>query len=176
LFLWRFDVDDDVPIELTEEFNGQPIVCVGLANPREGVFISQIAKILVVCTTVEIKMLGIVSDVSNVSAKEDTNKNGKSDRDFVQNGSRGKKKKIAFDVNAPLLIRDTTFSCPTDAIVFNQICGCSRTGRIFLAGNDSHAYELKYHGGGGGDMTLNPNRGGSSSSFFQPRPAEGEKS
>ena len=135
LFLWRFDVDDDVPIELTEEFNGQPIVCVGLANPREGVFISQIAKILVVCTTVEIKMLGIVSDVSNISAKEDTNKNGKSDRDFVQNGSRGKKKKIAFDVNAPLLIRDTTFSCPTDAIVFNQICGCSRTGRIFLAGN-----------------------------------------
>ena len=37
LFLWRFDVDDDVPIELTEEFNGQPIVCVGLADPREGV-------------------------------------------------------------------------------------------------------------------------------------------
>ena len=172
LFLWRFDVDDDVPIELTEEFNGQPIVCVGLADPREGVFISQIAKILVVCTTVEIKMLGIVSDMSNVSAKEDTNKNGKSDRDFVQNGSRGKKKKIAFDVNAPLLIRDTTFSCPTDAIVFNQICGCSRTGRIFLAGNDSHAYELKYHGGGGGDMTLASNGGGSSSSFFsrgQPR-------
>jgi hypothetical protein len=78
----------------------------------------------------------------------------KATEDVAQNGSRGKKKKIAFDVNAPLLIRDTTFSCPTDAIVFNQICGCSRTGRIFLAGNDSHAYELKYHGGGGGDMTL----------------------
>jgi len=152
-----------VPIELTDEFNGQPIVCVGLADPKEGVFVSQIAKILVVCTTVEIKMLGIVSDASNVASKSEKKKNGKSDND-AQNGG-GKMKKVAFDVNAPLLIRDTTFSCPTDAIVFNQICGCSRTGRIFLAGNDSHAYELKYHGGGGGDMTL-ANGSGSGGGFF----------
>ena len=34
LFLWRFDVDDDVPIELTEEFNGQPIVCVGFSGSQ----------------------------------------------------------------------------------------------------------------------------------------------
>ena len=96
LFLWRFDVDDDVPIELTEEFNGQPIVCVGLSGSKgRGVFVSQIAKILVVCTTVEIKMLGIVSDASHVTAsKEDTNTNGKSDRRDAQNGSRGKKKKM----------------------------------------------------------------------------------
>ena len=64
-------MENDVPIELTEEFNGQPIVCVGLADPKDGVFVSQIAKILVVCTTVEIKMLGIVSDASNVVSKED---------------------------------------------------------------------------------------------------------
>ena len=38
-------MENDVPIELTEEFNGQPIVCVGLADPKEGVFVSQIAKI-----------------------------------------------------------------------------------------------------------------------------------
>ena len=164
LFLWRFDVENDVPIELTEEFNGQPIVCVGLADPKEGVFVSQIAKILVVCTTVEIKMLGIVSDVSNVVSKEDKKNKTKVDNEAQNDG--GKRKKVALDMNAPLLIRDTTFSCPSDAIVFNQICGCSRTGRIFLAGNDSHAYELKYHGGDGGDMTLANGSASSSGGFF----------
>ena len=36
LFLWRFDVENDVPIELTEEFNGQPIVSSGWRIQRKG--------------------------------------------------------------------------------------------------------------------------------------------
>jgi nuclear pore complex protein Nup155 len=189
LFLWRFDVDDDVPLEF-DEFNGQPIVSVGLCKPTKGVFVKQIQRILVVCTTVEIKMLGLVSDLTiNTNNNNNNNNNNNSssstttttttttirNNDNNNNDSNNgettfKNNKLDeeynFDPSAPLLIRDTTFSCPTDAIVFNQICGCSKSGRIFLAGNDSNAYELKYHAGGGGDFTLGSNQNGGARSFF----------
>ena len=59
---------------------------------------SQIAKILVVCTTVEIKMLGIVSDVSNVVSKEDKKNKTKVDNEAQNDG--GKRKKVALDMNS----------------------------------------------------------------------------
>ena len=37
----------------------QPICCVGLANPVSGMFLSAIQHLLVVCTTVEIVLVGV---------------------------------------------------------------------------------------------------------------------
>ena len=45
LFLWRFDVPDDVPVEYSGE--EQAIVAVGLARPKPGVFLEAIERVLV---------------------------------------------------------------------------------------------------------------------------------
>jgi len=61
LFLWRFDVPDDVPVEYSGE--EQAIVAVGLARPKRGVFLQAIEYVLVVATTVEVVLLGVCLQV-----------------------------------------------------------------------------------------------------------------
>lgn len=57
LFLWRYDRSNDVPVEYCGE--SQAISCVGLVRPRPGVFLEAIQYLLVVCTTIEIVLLGV---------------------------------------------------------------------------------------------------------------------
>ncbi len=54
LFLWRYDVSGDVPVEYCAE--DQAICAVGLAKPRAGVFLDAIGHLLVLCTTAEVMM------------------------------------------------------------------------------------------------------------------------
>ena len=51
LFLWRYDVPDDVPVEYAGE--EQAIVAVAVATPRPGVFLQSIERLIVVATTTE---------------------------------------------------------------------------------------------------------------------------
>ena len=56
LFLWRYDVPDDVPVEYAGE--EQAIVAVAVATPKPGVFLQSIERLIVVATTTEIVLLG----------------------------------------------------------------------------------------------------------------------
>ena len=56
LFLWRYDVPDDVPVEYAGE--EQAIVAVAVATPKPGVFLRSIERLIVVATTTEIVLLG----------------------------------------------------------------------------------------------------------------------
>ena len=60
LFLWRYDVWGDAPVEYGGE--DQAITAVGLAPARPGVFVDAVTHLLVVATTVEVTLVGVCAD------------------------------------------------------------------------------------------------------------------
>ena len=60
LFLWSLDSQNDMPVEYSGE--DQAIYAVGLAKAKPGVFMESIQYLLVLCTPVEIVLLGVCLD------------------------------------------------------------------------------------------------------------------
>ncbi|MEW5305512.1 MAG: hypothetical protein WDW36_008046 [Sanguina aurantia] len=114
LFLWRYDRGGDIPLE----YNGeeQAICAVGLLQPRAGVFLEAIQHVIVLCTTVEVVLLGVCPARQSSS------------------GSSG-------DVTLQPL---PMYCVPTDNVVMSCV-SCSAGGRVFLGGADGHVYELNYN-------------------------------
>ena len=126
LFLWRFDVPDDVPVEYSGE--EQAIVSVGLAKPKPGVFLPSVERVLVVATTVEIVLLGVAFDRDE-------------DGDGAATGDAS-----ADDLGArDLTLHALNYACTTDDVVVKDIAS-TESGRIFFAGDDEALYEVEYSG------------------------------
>ena len=123
LFLWRFDVPNDVPVEYAGE--EQAIVSVGLAKPKPGVFLPSIERVLVVATTTEIALLGVAfeSDVEDGASTDG-------------NGTRS--------WGGGMTLHPLNYSCTTDDVVVKDVAGCDN-GRVFFAGDDEALYELEYN-------------------------------
>ena len=114
LFLWRFDVPDDPPVEYAGE--EQAIVAVSCANPKPGVFPpGSVDRVIVLATTTEMVLLGASFD----------------DDDDVG------------DFSGDLTLRALDYACTTDDVVVKDIASTS-SGRIFFAGDDEALYELEY--------------------------------
>ena len=126
LFLWRFDVPDDVPVEYSGE--EQAIVSVGLAKPKPGVFLPSVERVLVVATTVEIVLLGVAFDRDGDG---DGTADGVASADDL--GSRD------------LTLHALNYACTTDDVVVKDIAS-TESGRIFFAGDDEALYEVEYSG------------------------------
>ncbi|EEH60363.1 uncharacterized protein MICPUCDRAFT_38075 [Micromonas pusilla CCMP1545] len=123
LFLWRFDVPNDVPVEYAGE--EQAIVSVGLAKPKPGVFLPSIERVLVVATTTEIALLGVAFE-SDVEDGASTDGNG------------------ARSWGGGMTLHPLNYSCTTDDVVVKDVAGCDN-GRVFFAGDDEALYELEYN-------------------------------
>eukprot|EP00798_Chlamydomonas_sp_ICE-L_P007357 gene7357-480_t len=109
----------------------QAICAVGLVCPRPGVFLEAVHHVIVLATTVEIVMLGVVSP----SRRPGTT------------GLTGMLPPISASANAheevslqPL----PGYSVPSDNVITSCVTG-SAGGRIFLGGSDGHVYELLYN-------------------------------
>ena len=126
LFLWRFDVPDDVPVEYSGE--EQAIVSVGLAKPKPGVFLPSVERVLVVATTVEIVLLGVAFDRDGDG---DGTADGVASADDL--GSRD------------LTLHALNYACTTDDVVVKDIAS-TESGRIFFTGDDEALYEVEYSG------------------------------
>ncbi|KAK9806121.1 hypothetical protein WJX72_002210 [[Myrmecia] bisecta] len=115
LFLWRYDIND-VPVEYSAE--EQAICAVGLARPRPGVFVEAIQHVLVLCTTVEIVLLGVCLSPGNSTDPL---------REFTLQ-------------QLPL------YSVSSDSVPMTTVTS-TPTGRIFVGGADGHLYEIMYSSG-----------------------------
>lgn len=115
LFLWRYDRSGDVPVEYCGE--EQAICCVGLAQPKPGVFLSAIQHVLVLATTVEIVLLGVCTSPA-------------------KGGSSDAYEQLSLQ---PMPL----YSLPSDNVVMTCFAA-SDSGRIFLGGSDGHVYEVQY--------------------------------
>ena len=113
LFLWRLDRPDDVPVEYSGE--EQAIVAVGLAKPKQGVFLRTIDYVLAVATTVEVVLVGCA----------------------FGDGREGS------TLDDELTLHALNYSCTTDDVVAKDIASTDG-GRIFFAGDDEALYEIEY--------------------------------
>ena len=115
LFLWRFDKPGDIPLEYRGQ--EQAISAVGLVEPRRGVFWEAISQLLVICTPVEISLLGVV----------------------LQPGATGDELEELTLQPMPM------YTISSDAVM--MLCIAVAAGRIFMGGDDGHLYELQYSSG-----------------------------
>jgi len=106
--------------------SGQPIVSVGLAPPKKGVF-REVVEWCLVVTTKEEAMICALAKASASAMTNDTTHNN--------NGSRTS--------TSPWTAVLTKFIIPSDWISF--LCVAStKSGRVFLGGQDGNVYELDY--------------------------------
>ena len=117
IFVWRFDSDTD-PNVVQYEGQEQAISAVALAPAKPGVFWEAIQHVLVVCTSVEVTLVGIV---------------------MQPKGGRGAESSYESMNLQPLPL----YSVSTDTVMMSSVCATSG-GRIFLGGEDGHIYELLY--------------------------------
>jgi nuclear pore complex protein Nup155 len=114
LFLWNYQDGSD--LYLFDE-QDQIILSVGLVKPLPGVFVSSVDQVLVVATPLEVFLLGVA----------------------FSNRSPVESEKVA----SAIILYQTQMSTPADGVNMVSIVG-TRTGRIFMVGNDGHVYELAY--------------------------------
>mmetsp|Transcript_11676 Transcript_11676/g.29571 ORF Transcript_11676/g.29571 Transcript_11676/m.29571 type:complete len:1883 (+) Transcript_11676:126-5774(+) len=100
----------------------QPIISVGLAPPKKGVFREVVEWCLVVTTKEEAMLCAIAKATENVD--EVGNRNGTSS-------------------SSPWTVVPTKFIVPSDWISFLCIAS-TKSGRVFLGGQDGNVYELDY--------------------------------
>ncbi|RYR17778.1 hypothetical protein Ahy_B03g062459 [Arachis hypogaea] len=119
LFLWRFDKWDGQCPEYSGE--EQAICAVGLAKSKPGVFVEAIQYLLVLATPVELILVGVC----------------------CSGGADGS------DPFAEVTLQPLPeYTVPSDGVTMTCVT-CTDKGRIFLAGRDSHIYELLYSTGSG---------------------------
>ncbi|KAF7808616.1 nuclear pore complex protein NUP155 [Senna tora] len=119
LFLWRFDKWDGQCPEYSGE--EQAICAVGLAKSKPGVFVEAIQYLLVLATPVELILVGVC----------------------CSGGTDGSDPFSEVSLQ-PL----PEYTVPSDGVTMTCVA-CTDKGRIFLAGRDSHIYELLYSTGSG---------------------------
>ncbi|KAH9297702.1 hypothetical protein KI387_029384 [Taxus chinensis] len=119
LFLWRFDKWDGQCPEYSGE--EQAICAVGLAKVKPNIFVEAIQYLLVLATPVELILLGVccTSSVDGIDPYDE----------------------ISLQ---PL----PEYTIPSDGVTMTSVA-CTDKGQIFLAGRDSHIYELQYSTGSG---------------------------
>ncbi|KAE9607519.1 hypothetical protein Lal_00026714 [Lupinus albus] len=119
LFLWRFDKWDGQCPEYSGE--EQAICAVGLAKSKPGVFVEAIQYLLVLATPVELTLVGVC----------------------CSGGADGS------DPFAEVsLLPLPEYTVPSDGVTMTCVASTDK-GRIFLAGRDSHIYEIIYSSGSG---------------------------
>ncbi|KAE9613889.1 putative nucleoporin, Nup155, WD40/YVTN repeat-like-containing domain-containing protein [Lupinus albus] len=119
LFLWRFDKWDGQCPEYSGE--EQAICAVGLAKSKPGVFVEAIQYLLILATPVELTLVGVC----------------------CSGGADGS------DPFAEVSLQPLPeYTVPSDGVTMTCVV-CTDKGRIFLAGRDSHIYELIYSTGSG---------------------------
>lgn len=111
IYIWAYEETGDVAY-----FDGlnETIVSVGLIEPKPGVFQNYIRYLLVIATSVDIVILGVLFTA----------------------GSGGPFHEIQ-------LIPDPVFSIPTDGSTITSIAG-TKSGRIFLGSKDGSLFEITY--------------------------------
>eukprot|EP00873_Tetraselmis_striata_P006108 jgi/Tetstr1/426372/TSEL_016684.t1 len=120
LFLWRYDRRNDVPVEYSGE---EAAICaVGLVKPHPGVFVEAIQHVLVLCTTVEIVLLGVCCSKGPGGAGDEW-------------------QELSLQ---PLPL----YTISSDNVVMTCVAS-TNSGRIFLGGADGHLYEVLYTSGDG---------------------------
>ena len=104
----------------------ETILCVGLVDPKPGVFKSHIRHLLVLITAPDILLLGVGFSAAG-SATPDTTSSA--------------------DPTASLaemhLLPEPLFTLPTDNVVYVSVAG-TESGRIFLGGKDNSLTEIDY--------------------------------
>ncbi|OIW10086.1 hypothetical protein TanjilG_21923 [Lupinus angustifolius] len=119
LFIWRFDKWDGQCPEYSGE--EQAICAVGLAKSKHGVFVEAIQYLLILATPVELTLVGVC----------------------CSGGADGS------DPFAEVSLQPLPeYTVPSDGVTMTCVA-CTDKGRIFLAGRDSHIYELIYSTGSG---------------------------
>lgn len=111
IYIWAYEDSSDVAY-----FDGltETIVSVGLIQPKAGVFQNYIRYLLVIATSVDIVILGVLFTA----------------------GSGGPLQEIQ-------LIPDPVFSIPTDGCTITSING-TKSGRILLGAKDGSLFEISY--------------------------------
>ena len=145
LFLWRYDVPDDAPVEYAGE--EQAIVAVAVATPRPGVFLQSIERLIVVATTTEIVLLGAAFETAGDEddrGKEPTRLADAGGIDFGEAGAESAAR-VAF-AEKDMTLHALDYACVTDDVVVKDFA-CTSTGRIFFAGDDEALYEVEYSAG-----------------------------
>lgn len=113
LYLWNYESNGEDAI-ITFEDQDQIIVSVGLAKPIPGVFLDQIAYVLVITTPLEIILCGL-----------------------AWTDEQAKRAKGA------LTLYRTGMSVSSDGVNMTDVLGTDN-GRIFMRGNNGQLYELVY--------------------------------
>jgi nuclear pore complex protein Nup155 len=121
VFIWRFDSETD-PNVVQYEGQEQAISAVALAPVKPGVFWEAIQNVLVICTSVEVTLVGIV----------------------MQSKGSGRSGSSSSESHESLNLQPLPlYSVATDTVMMSSVCSTS-TGRIFMGGEDGHVYELMY--------------------------------
>ena len=108
----------------------ETILCVGLVDPKPGVFKSHIRHLLVLITATDILLLGVGFAGSDVSMDNPASAANNSTAEMH-------------------LLPEPLFTLPTDNVVYLTVVG-TENGRIFLGGKDNSLTEIDYqvvHGG-----------------------------
>ena len=120
VFIWRFDNESD-PNVVQYEGQEQAISALGLAPVKKGVFWEAIQNVLVICTSVQVTLVGVVMQ-------------SKGGRGGYLGGENCELMNLQ-----PLPL----YSVATDTVMMSSVCATSE-GRIFMGGEDGHIYELMY--------------------------------
>lgn len=137
IYVWTYEENSDLAY-----FDGlsETILCVGLVQPKPRVFHNFIKYLLVVCTSVDIVVLGVTF--------------GESPNDTMAEIQ---------------LIPDPVFTIPTDGATISSVAGTSQ-GRIFLGSKEGNLFELEYQAESGwfGKRCKKVNHSTSALSFLVP--------
>lgn len=111
IYVWTYEEAADIAY-----YDGlsETILCVGLIQPKPGVFHTYIKHLLVLSTIAEIVVLGVTFAPSTNGPIEE-----------IQ------------------LISDPVFTIPTDGVIVSTIAG-SKNGRLFFGTKDGSLYEITY--------------------------------
>ena len=130
LFLWRFDVPDDKPVEYAGD--AQAIVSVALATPKADVFLPTMERLIIVATTTEIVLLGAAfeteySDGRDANGRNHTTGTTNSVRDPDDPNSL----RIPFS-EKEMTLHALDYACVTDDVVVKDFA-CTSSGRyVFI--------------------------------------------
>ena len=137
LFLWRSDRTGEIPLEYRGK--EQAISAVGMVTPRRGVFWEAVQHLLIICTPLEISLLGVVLQGGG---------EGGGGRREGRSGSAGVARGAGDELEELSLQPLPMYCVPSNGIM--MLCTAStRGGRVFLGGDDGHLYEVEYSGGEG---------------------------
>lgn len=111
IYVWTYEEGGDIAY-----YDGlnETILCVGLIEPKPGVFQSFIKHLLVLATSSDIVVLGVTFTATKNS-----------------------------EIDEIHLVPDPVFTLPTDGSTITTICG-THLGRLFLGSKEGSLFEIAY--------------------------------